>query len=222
MPGDSYGGDPNKIAGQLCPGTHPPYKSLKFPERYLRPRCQTRPIMITTANNQEKAMELRLAGKTFRAIAKELGVSPRAAYRYVVRSRERAEARATDLVDEARQEARVESERVDALIERHWSAAIDPSHPYHIVSTALIVKLMDLRAKLLGTYAPTRVNQAILNIPMTPQQARRELARMGLLSPETLNQHKALPASTNDAGDEVADDKGTEVLDGVSASNDDQ
>ncbi len=195
--GDSYDGDPKKIVGQLCPGTHPPYKSLKFPGKDLRPRCKTRPRMIAKSLNQEKAVELRLQGKTYRFIAKELGVSLRAAYRYVTASRERAEARATDLVDEARQEARAESERVDTLIERHWHAATDASHPYHIVSTALIIKLMDLRAKLLGTYAPTRVNQAILSIPMTPQQARRELARMGLLSPEALGEQKALPASNN-------------------------
>src|SRR3990167_1072450 len=95
-----------------------------------------------------KALELRLAGASYRQIGESLGIHYTTARDHVqVMLQEHARAPA-DAVPNA------EIARLDRLLLAHWPLAIkaDPK------ATATVLSIMDRRARLLGLGAPQRVD----------------------------------------------------------------
>jgi len=99
-----------------------------------------------TLERERKAFRLRLAGGSVRAIAEELGCSPDEV--------ESALARSLGAVTPGmRQRAiQIELERLDAMQKAHYDKACSGD----IDSTAMSLKIMELRAKILGLMAPQR------------------------------------------------------------------
>jgi hypothetical protein len=109
---------------------------------------KTSPETIAAKIKAAKALELRMAGKTYPAIAEEAGYnSPQAAHDAVKRSldaviREPAEA----LI-------RLDLERLDSMLEIHLLSAQGGD----VQAVSAVMKIMERRARLLGLDAPTKV-----------------------------------------------------------------
>ncbi len=111
-----------------------------------------------------KALELRLAGKGYQAIADELRYkSPASAFKAVQRA---LKATLQEPADELR---RLELSRLDELFDSLW----ERRHQAHVVDRLL--SIMERRAKLLGLDAPTKVDIS---------HRLRELAEANGLNPQ--------------------------------------
>lgn len=109
------------------------------------------PTAIQQRAQGERALELALAGATYQKIAEQLGYSSRAAaYRSVKRALDR-NAPDPRAVDELRAK---EAARLDRLQQAHWVSALNGSTE----ATHMVLKIMDRRARLLGLYAPIKVD----------------------------------------------------------------
>lgn len=99
---------------------------------------------------RKKALDLRLAGATFREIAGALGVSLGTAHTDV----------ATALADIPKEEAnelrKLEAARLDALNQAHWENALNGDTN----SAKIVLSVIDRRIKLLGLDMPQRVEIA--------------------------------------------------------------
>jgi hypothetical protein len=96
---------------------------------------------------EQRAYELRLSGKTFKEIARELKYADASgAYQAYLRAREIV---STDNIGEWRL---LELERLSAVQSALWEAAISG----HIPSINALLRIFDLRAKLIGLYSPER------------------------------------------------------------------
>jgi hypothetical protein len=95
-----------------------------------------------------RVFELRVQGLTFEQIAQEVGFSgPSGAWQAYKRIRER-------LIFEPLEELRqLELMRLDAVQHALWDRAIEGDLP----AANCVLKIMDLRAKLVGLYKPERV-----------------------------------------------------------------
>ena len=100
-----------------------------------------------------RALELRLVGATYRAIAQQLGVSECAAYYDVQDELGRLDAVTGPRAERLRE---LELRRCDRL-----QLALDPAastgHPPSVMAS---IRVMDRRAKLLGLDAPTQITGA--------------------------------------------------------------
>ena len=112
---------------------------------------KTRPNVV---EKRRQSLELRKAGATFDAIARQVGYSsPASAYKAVIQAlRDTCQEPADDV-------RRLELERLDRLMLAHWPAAIgsqpDPINPGQKLpanqdAAELVLKITDRRAKLLG------------------------------------------------------------------------
>lgn len=112
---------------------------------------KTRPNVV---EKRRQSLELRKAGATFDAIARQVGYSsPASAYKAVLQAlRDTCQEPADDV-------RRLELERLDRLMLAHWPAAIgsltDPANPGQKLPASqdaaeLVLKITDRRAKLLG------------------------------------------------------------------------
>ena len=96
---------------------------------------------------EERAYELRLAGKTFKVIAKELGYSdPSGAYQAFQRAREIVS------LENLSEWRLLELYRLDALQNSLWDKALEGN----ISAVNAVLKVFDLRARLIGLYAPEK------------------------------------------------------------------
>lgn len=102
---------------------------------------------IKLAERRARALELRVSGKTFREIARELKLaSPGNAYREV-------QAALEEIVREPVREALVlELARLDAVLGAVWHAAMDGDHR----SARLVLMCLQRRAAFLGLDCPAR------------------------------------------------------------------
>lgn len=95
-----------------------------------------------------KALELRLAGASYRQIAVSVGASLKTVYLDVQRMlREYAS-------EPAEQVRNAELGRLDRLLLAHWPAAVKGDYR----ATATVLSIMDRRARLLGLDAPLRID----------------------------------------------------------------
>ena len=101
---------------------------------------------------QAQALELRKQGKSYRAIGDRLGVSQMQAHRDIQDELKRLAALNLNSADELRQ---LELERLDRIIDGldHWVQAGNAQ------AAMAILKAMDTRAKLLGLYAPEKIQE---------------------------------------------------------------
>ena len=105
---------------------------------------------LRTADRRRRAIELRRAGKTFRAISAELGISLSSVHgliqRHLVEILKATDTEAKLLIVE-------ELDRLDALWAAAWPKALDGS-AHHIGE---LLKIHDRRLKLYGLDGPARV-----------------------------------------------------------------
>jgi len=98
---------------------------------------------------ETRATELRLAGKSFRTIARELGCTPSGAHGAVSRALDRTLSSANEHAAHLRE---VELARLDAMLTGLWDRAISGDVP--AVNAAL--RIAERRSRLLGLDAPER------------------------------------------------------------------
>jgi hypothetical protein len=97
---------------------------------------------------EQRAYELRLSGKTFKEIARELKYSDASgAYQAYQRARE------VVTLDNLGEWRLLELERLNAVQNALWELALEG----HIPSINALIRVFDLRAKLIGLYAPEKI-----------------------------------------------------------------
>ena len=115
------------------------------------PRAKkTAPGKIRAHEKASRALELRLAGKSFDAIAAELGYANRSGAFHAVDGLLKARiAEATENADELR---KLDLERLDAMALALWPKASKGDGP----SIDRLLRIQERRAKLLGLDAPAK------------------------------------------------------------------
>jgi hypothetical protein len=111
------------------------------------------PAKIVAVERQRQALELRLAGLTFEAIAREVGYSNRSSAADAVTAALRATVQVP--ADDLRQ---LECERLDSLLSAMWPKAVGGSH----LAVDRCLAIMERRARLLGLDAPLRLRQEVI------------------------------------------------------------
>jgi hypothetical protein len=124
------------------------------------------PAKIAAAERQRKAVELRMAGLTFQAIADTLGYANRSSATDAV-TRALRDTVPKELTDELRQ---IENQRLDRLYGPMYARALAGDH--RAVDACL--RIMARRAALNGLDAPVRVRQAVI----TEEDIDRAIARL--------------------------------------------
>jgi len=133
------------------------------------------------AARREKAIALRVRGKTVRDIAKELGVSVGLAHSDL-------DAVRSELAEQTREYAETERSFQLARLDEATQLCmrlIQEAGDEGLAAVDRLVKLEDRRAKLLGTDAPER-NEIVAAIPeVTPDKARQIMSSLfGAVTPE--------------------------------------
>ena len=105
-------------------------------------------VNAKTQARRLQALDLRLAGASYRQIAQQLGVDVALAYRDV------AKMIAEYASEPAGQVRKAEVARLDKLMLAHWSEAIKGDYK----ATQMVLQIMDRRARLLGLDAPQRID----------------------------------------------------------------
>jgi gamma-glutamyl:cysteine ligase YbdK (ATP-grasp superfamily) len=131
---------------------------------------------------QKRALELRLQGKGYQAIADDIGYSsPGNAYRAVQSA---LKATIQEPADEVR---RVELERLDKLLENQWNWAVNHNQPQAVDR---VLRIMERRAKYLGLDAPQQIEIADLR-----RKAEEIAVRLGISAVDVLGQAEAVAAA---------------------------
>ena len=108
---------------------------------------------LVAAERQGQALDLRKAGVSFPAIAKQLGYrSVASAYDAVLAALKRTQ---QEPADEVR---RLAVERLDRILFAVWKRAIDPNDPQQFEALDRVLRIEQRRAKLLGLDAPDKVD----------------------------------------------------------------
>lgn len=116
------------------------------------------------AEHRERVFELRLAGATFRQIAKEVGLSHQRCFQlYRDELRERAE-RTAELADQYVQQ---QLERYEKIILAHWAQRGDTQH------AMAIMRAMDAQAKLCGLHVIRHHHEGTVDVVHEAAAERR-------------------------------------------------
>lgn len=107
----------------------------------------TAPDRVRQAETMIKAAQLRSAGATFREIGETLDIDPTWARTLVLKALEAAKYEAADLMRTQ------EGQRLDRLMRAHYQKALAGE----VRHTAIVLKIIDQRAKLFGLNAPVQV-----------------------------------------------------------------
>jgi hypothetical protein len=106
------------------------------------------------AERRVQALQLRMAGASYRAIGSRLGVSEAQAHRDVHAELTRLAEKAADAAEQVRT---LELERLDAMLLALWPQAKQANQG----AIDRVLRLMERRAKLLGIDAPTRIDATL-------------------------------------------------------------
>lgn len=125
------------------------------------------PSRVRAAQLQDRCLQLRSAGMSFREIARELKVAPATAYKAVARGLAAVNAGCREQAQELRA---LEALRLDQMQAALWQQATDGD----VRAIDRILRIMERRARLLGLDEPERRET---KLEIDPQQARfrREL-----------------------------------------------
>jgi DNA-binding CsgD family transcriptional regulator len=125
------------------------------------------PSRVRAAQLEQKCLELRSAGLSFREIARELKVAPATAYKAVARGLAAVNAGCREQAQELRA---LEALRLDQMQAALWQQATDGD----VRAIDRILRIMERRARLLGLDEPERRET---KLEIDPQEAkfRREL-----------------------------------------------
>lgn len=110
----------------------------------------TSPRALVALQRQQQAVELRRAGRSYREIARQVGIGVASAHRLVAGAI--AEVRATVAEDVAELRA-LELSRLDGMLGGLWPQA----RCGNLGAVDRVLKIMERRAKLLGLDAPVKV-----------------------------------------------------------------
>lgn len=105
---------------------------------------------IAASARRARAVELRKAGKSYREIAAEIGCTVKNAHRHVQKALASTVRNTQESVDEHRE---LELERIDKIIASLMPLVESTGDP---AVADKVLKAADLRAKLLGLYAPAK------------------------------------------------------------------
>lgn len=150
---------------------------------------------------REAAIALRVRGWTYEAIGKELGISRGQAYKDV---RAVIQESIENRQEDAEQVLAVELRRLDAATDVCIKTIVDgvgaedaaSSLEMQLKAIDRLVKINDQRSKMLGLYAPQKVEQAIIG-EVSPDKIRDVVrARFGNVAPEVTDEPEA--ADTTD------------------------
>lgn len=115
------------------------------------PRAKkTAPGKLRARDKAQRALDLRLAGKSFDAIAKEVGYASRSGAFMAVD--ELLKARIAEATENADELIRLELERLDMMANALWSKVKKGDAP----AIDRMIKIQDRRAKYLGLDAPSK------------------------------------------------------------------
>lgn len=124
----------------------------------------TAPRMIEAALHEQQALDLRIAGVSYRDIAKAIGLSPSGAHKAV----DRALAEIAEQTNEKAERVRsIELQRLDKMSTAVWKEVVNGN--YAAIDRAL--RIQERRSRLLGLDAPERKDvtnhnrQVILYVP---------------------------------------------------------
>ena len=126
------------------------------------------PSRVRAAQLQDRCLELRANGLSFREIARELKVAPATAYKAVARGLAAVNAGCREQAQELRA---LEALRLDQMQAALWQQAIDERDCKAIDR---ILRIMERRARLLGLDEPER-RETKLEIDPQAAKFRREL-----------------------------------------------
>lgn len=105
-----------------------------------------------SAQKEKEALRLRIQGKGFAQIGEALGCSTAWAHTLVTRALKAIPA------ENARELRQLMADRIDAIVNAHWSAAIgEHGEPPDVKSATLVLEAETKRAKLYGIEAATKV-----------------------------------------------------------------
>jgi hypothetical protein len=108
---------------------------------------------LAAAERQVRALDLRKAGVSFPAIAKQLGYGgPAGAYKAVLSALRNTQ---QEPADEVR---RLAVERLDRILFAVWPRALDIHDPQQLECLDRVLKIETRRAKLLGLDAPDKID----------------------------------------------------------------
>jgi DNA-binding CsgD family transcriptional regulator len=113
------------------------------------PKSTAGPGVITAQDREIAALELRRAGKTYRAIGAALGITEPGAHACVKRALARG---AAELREAAAEAIELDLERLDALLAGFWDRAEAGDED----AADRVLKILERRAKLLGLDAAAR------------------------------------------------------------------
>jgi hypothetical protein len=122
---------------------------------------------VRAAQLEQKCLELRSAGLSFREIARELKVAPATAYKAVARGLAAVNAGCSEQAQELRA---LEALRLDQMQAALWQQATDGD----VRAIDRILRIMERRARLLGLDEPER-RETKLEIDPQDAKFRREL-----------------------------------------------
>ena len=125
------------------------------------------PSRVRAAQLEQKCLELRSAGLSFREIARELKVAPATAYKAVARGLAAVNAGCREQAQELRA---LEALRLDQMQAALWEQATDGE----VKAIDRVLRIMERRARLLGLDEPERRET---KVELDPREARfrREL-----------------------------------------------
>jgi len=106
---------------------------------------------LTARERERRGLALRLEGKTYQQIARELGMSEAGAYKAVLRALTRLNEKIAEQADEVR---RLELERLDRLLLGLWPQAARGNQG----AVDRVLRIMERRARLLGLDAPNALD----------------------------------------------------------------
>lgn len=141
------------------------------------------PITITAEMRREEALQLRLAGLPYRAIAKQMGLSVSSVHETIQVAlkeiRESVGEKAVEMRD-------LEIERCDAILAAHWAKIGEAA------SAGVVLRAMQRRADLLGLDAPKNLK---IGGDGTPVQHANHGLDLSKMTTEELLQLEQLTAS---------------------------
>lgn len=103
------------------------------------------PITITAEMHREQALQLRLAGKTYRAIAKEMNLAQSTVHEHVQIALKEIRESVAEKAGELRD---IQIEQADAIIAAHWTKIGESA------SAGVVLRAMQRKADLTGIDAP--------------------------------------------------------------------
>lgn len=150
------------------------HESKKTNTGKLGRNSPTHPRRLKAADNENRALELRMAGANYHQIADQIGTTYSLAYNTVRRALERIARENTAMADKVRD---LEAARYDRLMASWWPRALgSASKAPDPKAAAIVMDIIHRRCKLFGADAPKKIALTEADgTPVDPTTIRDEL-----------------------------------------------